>query len=795
MTTLSIAAPDYCQVPSGPCDQSFADLKRAKGTFLYAAQPEVIATTIEGAVNLLRYRRKNDQWRTWKDFAVPGQTVFCEICKNTRSSGFVAADVTTLNFNVLFEIGFALGLGQPVVPIRDTSYMLHKAEFEGLGLLDTIGYIDFRNAPQLAEEIMDREPFRPIPAPSASPNRQQPLYVVKGPLDTDGQIRLMSLLKKSSLRYRTFDVVETPRLSLHEARKQVATSYGVIAHLVDPNREGATVHNARCALIAGIATASQKVVLLLQEGAVRQPIDYRDVVTSYTDPERLERVVEPFIRGVIQALQDSATAGFKAPEGLLEKINLGDVAAENEIQALRSYFVKTAQYNTARRGASRLLTGRKGAGKTAIFYAVRDSLPRGNSTLVLDLKPEGYQFTKLRDAVLEKLSAGHQEHTMTAFWEYILLCEITQKIRDTDYDWAQRDEARRLHFEELLRVYSQQPSADVGDFSERLLKQVEVLVDRFGTHDAASVPTGGELTQLLFRGEIRELEHALAPYLSEKEAVWLLLDNLDKGWPTRGARTVDILILRTLLDATRKLQRQLEQKGVLFHALVCLRNDIHEQVIRETPDRDKDAAISLDYDDIELFKEIVRRRLASSFGSPNARFEDIWPQLFPLYIGTAESFRYVVDRTLMRPRDLLNFMHRATETAINRGHERIQEDDVLSAEKAYSEDLLVAVSFELRDSHEPYAELLYQFIGVPSILTLEQVQERLADAGLKGDEIFGALEMLVWFGFLGVAVDVDEPATFAHQARYNVQKLLAPIRSGRGALVVHSAFHQALGIR
>jgi hypothetical protein len=39
--------------------------------------------------------------------------------------------------------------------------------------------------------------------------------------------------------------------------------------------------------------------------------------------------------------------------------------------------------------------------------------------------------------------------------------------------------------------------------------------------------------------------------------VWLLVDNLDKGWPTRGTTSEDILIVRSLLDATRKLQRQL----------------------------------------------------------------------------------------------------------------------------------------------------------------------------------------------------------------------------------------------
>ena len=61
------------------------------------------------------------------------------------------------------------------------------------------------------------------------------------------------------------------------------------------------------------------------------------------------------------------------PDGLLERLDLGDVAAENESRQLRNYFVRTGQFVQAKRGHARLVIGRKGSGKTAIFYAIRDS--------------------------------------------------------------------------------------------------------------------------------------------------------------------------------------------------------------------------------------------------------------------------------------------------------------------------------------------------------------------------------------------------------------------------------------
>lgn len=63
------------------------------------------------------------------------------------------------------------------------------------------------------------------------------------------------------------------------------------------------------------------------------------------------------------------------------------------------------------------MVGRKGAGKTPIFYGVRAAYKPSKSHLVLDLKPEGHQFTKLREVVLNELSPGLQQHVLTAILE------------------------------------------------------------------------------------------------------------------------------------------------------------------------------------------------------------------------------------------------------------------------------------------------------------------------------------------------------------------------------------------
>ena len=785
--------PYYCQYASGACDQEFRGVGLSKAVFLYPSQPAHIASTIESAVGILREKvpvhNSPQKWRTWKDFPVAGQMIFCEICKMMRFADAVIADVTTLNFNLMFEIGFGLGLKLPVIPIRDTTIVTSKRDFEELGLLDTIGYIDFQNAASLAESIRSRMPFKPLPVPTEQVYLDAPVYVVRSSIDTDGYLRMVSLLNNSGIKFRTYDLREVSRISIQEARKQVGMSIAVAGHLLSPDRQGAAVHNARCALIAGIALAQGKRVMLLQEGKFLQPLDYRDIVSSYSHPDQVESPTSKLILHVITKMQDAKIRAVKAPSNLLERLDLGDVAAENEVNALKSYFVRTAQFQEAKRGKARLVVGRKGSGKTAIFYSVLTQIGSSRARIVVELKPEGHHFSQLREVVLSKLSEGFQEHTLTAFWNYILLCEIAHEAIESDSAWAQLDFERRKKFDRLVRAYDQHRSNEVGDFSERLLKEVERISLRY--KDAKSITTPGELTQALFRDDIKILESAVMDFVAEKESIWLLIDNLDKGWPTRGASDADILILRTLLEACRKLQRQLSDPKVNFHPLIFLRNDIFEHLVLKTPDKGKDSVIGLDYDDAEVFKEIVCERLKACTGM-KGEFDDLWAAVFDTHIGTVGSFNYIIERTLMRPRDLLNFLRSAVEVAINRGHERVKQEDILKAEENYSEDILLALSFEIRDVLPQVNDPLYGFLGCAMQMDHQKVYSVLKASGFPDEELDKALKLLIWFGFLGVKADPLEPAKFSYQVRYNIDKLLAPARQRNALFVVHPAFRKAL---
>jgi hypothetical protein len=497
----------------------------------------------------------------------------------------------------------------------------------------------------------------------------------------------------------------------------------------------------------------------------------------------------PLIKAVVETLQESRFVPIALALKPLEKIDLGDLAAENEIKALEAYFVPTGEYNEVKRGHARLVVGRKGTGKTAIFYGVRSAYKPSKSHLVLDLKPEGHQFTKLREAVLKELSPGLQQHVLTAFWNYLLLMEIAHKIIRESYAFSFHSTNLRASYLSVVKAYGADRDAEQGDFSERLLKLVDDIVNRRKAF--TKIAGTAEVTQLVYGQDIRPLNDALSEFLalSKKEHVWLLFDNLDKGWPVRAATEEDILLLRCLLEATRKLERQFESRGIYFHGVVFIRNDIYQHLLLDPADRGKDTPVQLDWNDPEVFKQIIRRRIMLSTGL-DGDFGAIWPVFFETHIKGEESFSYILGRTLMRPRDVLRFVRGCIEVAVNRGHDKVTEADIEQAERAYSEDAFVDITLELKDVKPKYSDVPYAFIGANEILSRTDVEMRLKGAGVSPDELEPVVDLLLWFGFLGIYVSADEER-YSYQFQHDLKKMHSGLK--QHAYSIHPSFRSTLG--
>ncbi|MFC3625191.1 P-loop ATPase, Sll1717 family [Vogesella amnigena] len=765
------------------------------GFFAYPASPTVIGATIESAIQSLKQQGMNGV-ESWRALDIPGYFIASQVLQKIDEADYLLADISNINFNVVFEIGYAIGQNKRVLIFKNKSIAEKGVTVKELGIFDTIGYQEYQNSSELKSCMLEIGNKSPIPL-YKSQNIRQPLYVIEAKHRTDWQIRLTSRIKKTGYNFRTFDPNESPRLPAPIAIDAVSQSYGVVIPFVSSNTEGHEVHNMRCAFVAGLAKGMGRVTLMLQPSEEDPiPLDYRDMVRICIHPNDINEAIADFASEVNSAIQSTNINSKTVEETLLQKINLGASSAENEIRGLDEYYLKTDAYMQTKRGEAHLVVGRKGSGKSAIFITLRDEEENKKGVIVLDLQPDGYKLIKFKESILRFLEEGTMQHTIMAFWEYILLLEICHKILQQDKDLHTRNHNLYEPYRKLAETYKSGHLASEGDFSERM----STLIDRITNDYTAQFSneenvrmSNPEVTNLVYTHDIRELTEDLHNYLKHKEALWLLFDNIDKGWPTSGLQKEDLVIVRALVDATRKIERQMVRLGISAKTVIFLRNDVYELLVRETSDRGKEAAVGLDWTDPDLLREIIRLRLLATDSNQKDTFQEIWGKICVSHIRGEESSQYLIDRSLMRPRFLINLIDQCKGFAINLGHRAITESDLEKGLEAFSTDLVTDIGYEIRDVNNKTEDLLYNFIGANphlSSLELNKLLTPYSDIGLHSEEI---IDLLLWYGFLGVRHS-DEKISYIYNVHYNMKLLKALVSKGGDSTVfsINPAFWKGL---
>ena len=762
-------------------------MKETTGFFAYPSLPKSIGETISRSVNILRDRFGITSFQPWEEVDVAGRFIVDEILNTIDSKDSFIADVTILNFNVTYEIGYAIGRGKRLLLTRNPAISNDDVDRRTLGIYDTLGYQLYENAEQLASLLKGIADLKPLSIP-AGINARAPIFITDEKFQTDPITRIKARAKKARYQFRTFDPNEQSRMSAGLAINEVAQSYGVLVTLLPSPHEDAKRHNLRSAFVAGLAAGMEKALLILQSTDDPVPLDYQDLVTTCQHPEQIDEAIADFASEVAEAFQGKAGPVVDQSQTFLEKMSLGSSSAENEMRDLAMYYLQTDQFQRTLRGETRIVVGRKGSGKSAIFMQVRDKIRDRRTNIVVDLKPEGYKLIKFKEMVLTFLEEGTHEHTITAFWEYLLLLEVCYKLLEKDKQLHLRDHNLYEPYRQLAKLYETDQYVSEGDFSERMSRLLhEITGDyqaKYGGQTKVRL-SEAEITDLLYKHNVSDLRREVVSYLSFKDSLWILIDNLDKGWPAHGLGSADLLIIRSLIESTRKLERDLQKHDIDAHAIVFIRNDVYELLVAETPDRGKEARVALDWTDPDLLREVIRLRIVANDLDSRARFEDIWPQVCVSHVRGEESSQYLVDRSLMRPRGLIDLINHCKSYAVNLRHTKIDETDVGKGLTAYSRDLLTEIGYEIKDVYSKAGDILYAFIGSKSTLPSDQMAKLLHEYHIEEDMMDKIIDILLWFGFLGV-VRAGGEITYIYSVDYNISQLKGIIRKAQSEGLVYA---------
>lgn len=122
------------------------------GFYAYASEPAQIGQTIEQAVIATKTATRM-KVLTWKSIDIPGQFISSKVLESIESCAFLIADISVLNFNVTYEIGYAIGKQKRVLLTKNKSIRELSPTIREVGIFDTLGYREYQNSEELSEFI------------------------------------------------------------------------------------------------------------------------------------------------------------------------------------------------------------------------------------------------------------------------------------------------------------------------------------------------------------------------------------------------------------------------------------------------------------------------------------------------------------------------------------------------------------------------------------------------------------------------------------------------------------------
>jgi hypothetical protein len=275
----------------------------------------------------------------------------------------LVADITYVNDNVTYEIGYAIGAEKDLRLIRNSSVDL--IELKQIVLFDTLLRDEFRTRTELEGLLRGRAAPHNRWARLTGSTRQ-PIYVLAPPAATPFATKLFSAIKKRTrYKFRSFKGWEIGRLTAQEAWDSISASFGAVVTRSDGADVEARRNNQRAAFIFGIARGMEIPAVLLAHQRSQLPADLNDKATRFSDPSELDALFGAFRDDVQDAINDRQETK-DLPLSLLDAIHCGDPAAENEQDDLRYYFLETEEFKRTLRDNANLIAGRKGSGKSAI---------------------------------------------------------------------------------------------------------------------------------------------------------------------------------------------------------------------------------------------------------------------------------------------------------------------------------------------------------------------------------------------------------------------------------------------
>ncbi len=780
-----------------------------KAFFAYPSSTPTLREPIQDAVRELNARKQIDI-KTWEKCGTSGNFVIKDICDAIDEADLFFADLTGLNANVMFELGYAIACDKRVWLILDETYSEEKKMFDQLRVLTTVKYLPCCNSQDIVSGFYNENPFldpgntiyQTAIKPNLKPGGDQKVFHLKSQHENQAATKVSTLLgQRLKNKIMLDDPGETPVQTLTWYGIRVFSCKGLICHFMNPKREGTYLQTARQALVCGMAYGAGIPLLMLAEGDFLSPIDYRENLRHYNTARDATAYLEEWLPQVEKnlATEQGITAARPSPMRLevdLRSLSFGESVAESEAENLvEEYFVPTAAYNDALRGTQRVFVGRKGSGKTANLIKLEAELSERRQNLVCVIKPPTYQMQGIVDLLKRYQHRNVKGYAIETLWKFLLLSEIANVASDLENPALGPVDVVVQNFFNFVEENRKVIRSDFSTRLETCIQNLERAIEKSGDGNSY-LP----VSEALHSGILKQLRIELGKFLSNERRVIILVDNLDKAWEQQNDIEALSEILWGLLEVAQKLPMELgrqdnRRQSIQLNLAIFLRSDIFYKIRKISHEPDKMPYSLLSWDDTELLCSVIEKRFISSFETP-VNSSVLWEQYFCPTVNGTPTREYIMKTVLKRPRDIIHFVNEAVTTAINRGHTQIEEEDIFAAEQQYSEYVFRRVDLENTLTGISLEDVVFGFAGRSVTLCESEVVEVLKSEGISEEKMETVIDFLYDLTFLGIEVKEDDFVFFTTPEEFRKKQKLAEgfaLRKGtEQRFQIHKAFQAFL---
>lgn len=258
-----------------------------QGFFAYSSQDKVQADIIEKAVQIHNQSNSKLRINTWKEIKRDSSRIILNILNQIEESQYLLADLSGLNPNVLFEMGYAFGKRKRLLLfIQGNSVSDRNRDLEKIQILTGLQINSVQNTVELVDAIRTFGPDSFWGRPEIEmyetevPDIAAEGLFLKG--ITNHEIAQAALSAFREIHPNTIidDWNEDPSQMLTWYLKVLTQAQGVAALFVNPSWDNAQEVNARYSFICGLAIALGKKVQMIGLPGFQSAFDYKELLKN-----------------------------------------------------------------------------------------------------------------------------------------------------------------------------------------------------------------------------------------------------------------------------------------------------------------------------------------------------------------------------------------------------------------------------------------------------------------------------------------------------------------------------------